>query len=149
MNNFWKNFDIGVDEMTETPNVFDLNEAFGKALLQQFFEPIPTGRDAITGKMFYAPSGICLMAQEIFKNYQRRIMDEVWEKLDLGVLAEKVSELVVAELVRKPTVYGERNIHQEELARRIKEIVAQQLGQRVVDQMDLQISPKAIESNEE
>jgi hypothetical protein len=118
----------------------DLNDAFGKALLQQFFEPVLTGR-GINGEAYYAPSGVAIMAQELFKKHQALIMDEVWARIDMDELAGKVADKVVAELIQKPGIY-QRNLRQEELQERVRNVVVQQLGQRAVDQMDIAISSK-------
>lgn len=129
--------------MTSDPQFTDLNAAFGKALLQQFFEPMLTGRGP-NGEPYYAPSGVSLMAQELFRNHSRLIMDEVWERLDMEDLASKIAELVVKELTRSPNGWGDRNIHRDELVKRVKEVAAQQLGQRVVDRMDVHLGPKEL-----
>lgn len=128
-------------------DITNLNAAFGEALLKQFFEPIMMGRGS-DGTPYYAPSGVSILAQNLYKAHATQIMDEVWSRIDMDDLASEIAEIVVAELVRTPTTYS-RNLHQEELSKRVKEIVAQQLGQRVVDQMDLQIGPKAIEAANE
>jgi len=130
--------------MTQQPSLINLNDAFGKALIDKFFEPIPSGVSP-DGQTYYVPSGLAMMAHEIFRSQQQLIMDKVWERLDVEELAKKIADLVVTELIRQPGAYY-RNLHQEDLVNRVKEFVAQQLGQRVVDQMDLQIGPKAIEA---
>lgn len=128
--------------INENPLV-DLNAAFGDALLKQFFEPIVIGRSP-EGLPYYAPSGVSHLAQSLYLQYGEKIREEVWSRINMDDLAGKIADLVVADLVKAPSIYS-RNIHTEELSKRVKEIVAQQLGQRVVDQMDLQIGPKMIE----
>lgn len=128
-----------------TPQFTDLNEAFGKALLQQFFEPMLMGRGQ-NGEPYYSPSGSSMVADQIYRDHAAKIVEAVWEKIDMDELAEKIATLVVAELIKPPDRWTGKNTHQDKLAERVKEIAAQQLGQRVVDAMDLQLGPKEIEA---
>lgn len=121
----------------------DLNDAFGKAILQQFFEPILIGRGS-NGEPLYSQSGVSIMAQEIYKREGSKIMDEVWNKIDIEELASSIAKLVVAELQKTPGIY-QRNIPQEKLKDRILEIVAQDLGQRVVDNIGVRLEPKELD----
>src|SRR3712207_8302664 len=49
-----------------------------------------------------------------------------------------------ADLTKAPNAWDRRNIHKDELVERVKNVVAQQLGQRVVDRLDLQLGNKEI-----
>jgi hypothetical protein len=129
--------------MNDNP-LIDLSDALGKALLQQFFEPVPTGRDPSTGQTWYAASGISIMAQQIYTTHATELQDEVWDRMDVEALAEKIAGLVVADLTRVPGRWDAANVHTEKLTERVLEIVAQQLGQRVVDQLDFQLGAKAL-----
>lgn len=122
----------------------DLNDLFGKALVKMFFEPVITGRDPQTGNAWYAPSGVALMAQELYRLEGSRILNEIKKDIDLEVLARIMADMVVKDLTKVPGRYDPENFYQKKLSERVLEIVAQQLGQRVVDQMDLQLSRKEL-----
>ena len=135
--------------MVDAPNVFDLNAAFGKALLDKFFEPVLSGQGP-DGVPYYSPSGIGVLAQQIYTAHAIKIKDAVWNQIDLDDFAKMIADKVVADLMREPDRWAfgsNRNPHREELIKRVLEVVAEQLGQRVVDQLDLQLGPKAIEAS--
>lgn len=121
----------------------DLNDAFGKALLDKFFEPILESRGP-NGEAYYAPSGVGQLARELYHQHAREIMDEVWERIDMDVLAQKIADQIVKDLTRVPGRFDPKNLLQEDLANRVKDFVAQQLGQRVVDAMDLRLGEKEL-----
>ena len=142
--------------MTTTPNFTDLNEAFGKALLTQFFEPVIVGRGS-NGEPFYQQSGVSLLAQAISSQYADQIKAELWSQIDMDDFAQKIADRLVADLTAKPGYGQPVSPEMRTLTQRVMEIVAQTLGQRVVDQMDLHLSsrpqveqhPTPKESNDE
>ena len=134
--------------MSNPLQLTDLNEEFGKALLRQFFEPVLIGRNPDGGGV-YAPSGVTILAQQLYRDHAHLIMDEVWNKLDVEDLATRIADFIVADLTRVPNSWESRNVQKEELAKRVKEIAAQQLGQRVVDHMDLRLGAKELPTSEE
>lgn len=126
-----------------TVQLTDLNEEFGKALLRQFFEPLLIGRNQ-DGSGVYAPSGVSLLAQNLFREHSQKIMADIWAQLDQDSLAAKIADQVVQELTRVNNGWGyDRNARRDELVKKVQEIVAQQLGARAVEKIDLQITEKA------
>lgn len=122
------------------PDFTDLNEAFGKALLAHFFEPVPIGRNP--DGYSYAPSGVAQLALALYSAHADRIKAEVWAKIDMDALAERIAERVTAEITAKPNYYTQVSPEMRELTRVVMEKVASQLGQRVVAQMDLQLTSR-------
>ena len=124
------------------PDFTDLNDAFGKALLAHFFEPIPAGRTP-DGGYHYMPSGVAQLAHALYSAHADRIKAEVWAKIDMDALAEKIAERVTAEIAAKPGYFGQVSPEMQTLTKLVMEKVASQLGQRVVDQMDLQLTSRS------
>lgn len=123
----------------------DLNAAFGRALIEHFFQPVPTG-SAPDGSVYYAPSGVSILAQQMYAQHATEIVEKVWDRIDLDQFADTVAEKVTAELLRVPGRFNyASNVYRDRLTDRVLEMVAQQLGQRVVDQLDLQLGPKQLE----
>ena len=136
--------------MTTPPIAFDLNEGLSKALIDKFFEPttIAVAVDPQTGMILHntTESPVAVLAGAMFERHARAIMDEVWTRIDKDQLADlvasKVANSVVDAYTKRPDYWSSVTPEQKTLHLRILEIVAQTLGQRVVDQMDLQLSSK-------
>ena len=130
--------------MTDHPTSYltAIDAAFGKALLDQFFEPLIIGRNPVDGTPVYGQSGLAALAQQLYRQHASLILENVWSKIDIEDLAAKVAAQVVHTLTVEPGRWDTRRPEQTELHKRVLELVAQQLGQRVVDQMDLQLTSR-------
>jgi hypothetical protein len=103
----------------------------------KFFEPIPSGVDYECQTMFMA-SGIAQLAASMYSNHARQIMEEVWQKLDLDQLAEKVAERIADEGATK--AYNgydyRRKSKQEEPDLKVRELLAAKLAERALVAID-------------
>lgn len=133
------------------PIQFDLNEGLSKALIDKFFEPatVVVGVDPsgfIRSQQVDSP--LAIVAGLMYDRHAREITDQLWQRIDQAELVDMVADKVAASVVRAYTerqqTYGSYSVtpEQKRLHERVLEIVAQTLGQRVVDQMDLHLSPR-------
>ena len=116
------------------------------ALMDRLLGPTPSTMPGGDGTPIpvLMPAPLAVLAQQVWSSYQHRLMSAFIENVDLDALAEKVATNVAGELLKQPQAYWDTNRHADALRSRVLEIVAQTLGQRVVDQMDLQIGPKEV-----
>lgn len=132
-----------------TPITLDLSEALSKALIERFFSSgTQTATLTPSGMVMMNPttSPLAMVAGLMFSAHAKEITDELWRRISLDELTEAVAANLAAGVVKSytenPNYYGARHPEQDKLRARVLEIVAQTLGQRVVDQMDVTLSSK-------
>ena len=115
------------------------------AIVDRFFEPTVSTSMVVTDSgqpmlnHYINPSPIAVLAKSIYDQHQTRIFEAIKDRIDMDAVVDGVWERIKNEMVQRlldSSYYSQWRTQQEQLRKRMYELVAEELARRTIAKMD-------------